>query len=288
MTACGGGGWLDDHPDIAELARRDPDRFVEAAWSQWAAVRTLSGSYTMRVARGIGRRTFDVSIAVIRPNWLIIDVLAPTGSIEASLVANPDEVGLLVTEERVIYRGPATAEAFQQALGFDLSVEDAVAVLIGYALDRTVGGVTASWDDDARRIRVDQGVRASSWLHPVSLVFDRTELHAAGAAAVEVEIEETRRVEVPPEAAGAAGSGERLELPPGVASEGVPVPTLLDLQLRDEGYGIRLTLLGGADLNRELPASYFEVADRPGFVTLPLSELARDGGLFRRGTDEEE
>lgn len=257
ITACGGGNWVQSHPDIAQRARTAPEGFVQPALDRWAKAEALTASYTLRVAKGIGRKSFDLSISVHRPADVDMLVLDPTGGIQAYLRSNVAEVGLYVAEDRVLYRGQNTRAAFERALGFDLEAADAVALVLGYAANRdSLPLGRAVWDEERRRIRVDHGEEFSVWLHPVTQNFDRV----------------VRR--------GPQGTvtAEVLEW----AEMIFPVPRRLTLEVEPEGYGIELTMLGNVRLNPEFPAGFFEIDVAPGTTVLPLEELAREGGLFRR------
>jgi hypothetical protein len=66
-----------------------------------------------------------------------------------------------------------------------------------------------------------------------------------------------------------------------------PVPSNLTLQVEPEGYGIQLRMLSNTQLNEEFPAGFFELDVAVGVQQVPLEDLARDGGLFRRTGDAE-
>lgn len=256
-TACGGGGWLRQQPELAQRARTDPASFVEPALGQWQSAEALTGSYAMRVARGVGRRSFDLAVSVRRPADVDMLVLDPTGAIQLYLRANEREVGLYIAEERTLYRGSATRDAFGRALGFELSAADAVALLLGYGVDRdSLPLGSSSWDEKAQRVRIDYGPGITAWLLPPTLRFDRVE-HRAGADTVAGEIHEW-------------------------LSMAFPVPSLLRLQIEPDGYGIELRLLGNIDLAPEFPERFFELQATPAMKQRPLSDLAEAGGLFRR------
>lgn len=278
-AACGGNGWLGDHPDVAARAQANPGAFVEPAFARWGGAITLSGAYQLRASRGIGRRTFDLAVSVQRPDRVDISVLDPTGAIQAFVRANPREVGLYLAEDRVLYRGPATREAFERALGLGLAAGDAVAVFLGYGVDRdTRGPGIAAWDDGARRVRVDWEPGSSLWLHPVQELFDHVR-HRSDRGTLSAELLEW--MEVTPESApgGPAASA---------ADMAVPVPSHVDIEVEPDGFGLELRLLAPPRLNHRLPEAIFEVQRVPGVVELPLDELAREGGLFRRGPADEE
>lgn len=278
LPGCAGGGWVKDHPEVAERARTEPGGFVEPAFEQWAGVESLAGSYQMRVSRGIGHRTFDLAVAVRRPDLVDINVLDPTGAIQAFLRANESRIGLYVAEEEVLYAGPTTREAFERALGFDLSAADAVAVLLGYGVERDGEPRGApSWDANARRIRIDYGPLVSLWLHPVTMLFDRVE-HRRGEARVEARIREW--MPVPEPDAGTAAD-------PVVDGAAVSIPGRIELDVEPDGYGIRLSLSARPRLNFDFPPGYFDLVVRPGTVERSLEELTRQGGLFRRTAPED-
>lgn len=271
LAGCGGGGWVRDHPDVAERARREPAGFVAPAFARWEGLESLAGSYRMRVSKGIGRRSFDLAVVVRRPDLVDINVLDPTGGIQAFLRASPTEIGLYLAEDEVLYAGPATRDAFARALGFDLSAADAVAVLLGYGVERDgLPPGEPSWDADARRVRIDYGPLVRLWLHPVTMLFDRVE-HRRPDARVQARLLEWLHV---PDPAGGAGFA---------------VPGRLELEVEPEGYGIRLSLSASPTPNLELPAGQFDILVPEGTLELPLEELARQGGLFRRtaGGDEQ-
>jgi hypothetical protein len=234
---------------------------VEPALEQWDEVRALAGSYSLRVAKGIGRGSADLAINVRRPADVDIDVLAPTGAIEAYVRANDHEVGLAFLADRVVYRGPASGAGFAQALGFDLSAEHVVAAVLGYAIpDGERGSATAVWDGAELRVQVetDQGTRA--WLHPVTQRFDRI-VRAGGGATVTATLTSW--------------------LPD------FPVPDALRLAVEPDGYRIELTLSGAPTWSPDFPPGFFEIDVPPGFEVRPLSELGQNGGIFGRLAVEE-
>jgi hypothetical protein len=255
VAGCAGRNWTSDHPDVAARAQTDPEGFIEPAVAQWADLVGVAGSYQMRVAKGVGRGSADMAISARRPADLDIVVLGPSGAIEAYLRVNQYEVGLSFAEDRVVYRGPSSGAAFETALGFDLSAADAVAVLLGYGItDADRAGASATWDSKARRVRLAaSGVQA--WLHPVTQRFDRI-LHSQGHDTVDARIQSW------------------LPAP--------PIPDQLRLQVEPDGYRLDLTLSGSPTVNPDFPAGFFDVDVPPGFEVRPLSELAAEGGLFRR------
>ncbi len=267
-SGCARGGWIRQRPQLAEQARRDPGSFLGPARQLTAPLEGLVGSYTMRLSRGIGRRTVDTFVSVRRPADLDILVLDPSGGTQAYLRANKLEVGLFLREEKLLYRGPSTRASFEQAIGFGLSAADVVAALLGSAID------TAShppgqptWDEDARRIRVDYGAEASVWLLPPTLGFDRVEHRRAGDSVMIEVLESTSTL---------------------VGAQTVPLPSSLRLRIEPDGYGIALQLLDDPSPNFDFPANHFDLQVPAGVLQLPISDLGREGGLFRRQAPEEQ
>ncbi len=288
VGGCGGGGWLKDYPDVAERARLRPGSFVEPARRQWDGLAALGASYSMRVTKGIAARSFDLYISMERADRIDILVLAPTGLIEASLRANERQVGLFVREEKVLYAGAASRNAFARALGFDLSVADAVAVLLGYGAEasRLPPGV-AVWDGEARRIRIDHGDKVSVWLHPVTQRFGRV-VHRDGRGTVTAEVSEWIDAVLEPvgPATGSGAAGLEVENLDS-ATTTVSLPALIRMQVEPDGYGLRLRLVGEPDPNPSYPADSFDLQYPPGVLVRPLEDLAREGGLFRRTVPRE-
>ncbi len=259
LSGCSSHRWTDDHPDVAARAQANPAAFLTPALEQWDGLQGLGGSYSMRVAKGIGRASADLAIYVRLPADLDIIVLAPTGATQAYLRVNEYEVGLAYLEDRVVYRGPSSGAAFERALGFDLSAADAAAVLLGYGVplgERT--GATTIWDADARRIRVDTLSGTRAWLHPVTQRFDRIIRGATDGPRGMVTATLTSWLAQP------------------------PIPDALRLDVEPDGYGIELSLSGSPTLNPDFSADFFDIQVPPGFEVRPLSELAAEGGLFRR------
>ncbi|NKB87345.1 MAG: hypothetical protein GKS06_03895 [Acidobacteria bacterium] len=254
VAACGGGGWVQEYPDVAQRAQTRPEAFVGPAYSQWADVEGLIGSYVLRVAKGPGRGSADLSVAVQRPANVDIRVLQPTGAVMARLSANGDEVGMAFLEDGVVYRGPASGGAFQRALGFDLTAADVVAVMVGYALSGEELAPRGVWDADARRIRVDSGAGTQAWLHPATSRFDRV-LRADARGRVDARI-----LAWWPEP---------------------PVPVGLELHVEPDGYRLELSLSGEPQLNPAF-GNAFDVLVPNGFEVRSLGELAAEGGLFQR------
>lgn len=262
VTGCASGGWIREQPLLAERARQSPGSFLQPALKLTAPLESLVGSYTMRLSKGIGRRSVDTFVSVRRPGDLDILVLDPTGGTQAYLRANAVEVGLFLREERVLYRGPATRTSFEQAIGFGLSAPDVVAALLGYAIDpASYPPGQPSWDESARRVRIDYGNTASVWLLPPTLAFDRV-VHRRGDDIVELEVLDWVSTVV---------DGQALS-----------VPSRLQLRIEPDGYGIAMRLIGTGSANFEVPAANFELQVPANVLQLPISDLGRDGGLFRR------
>jgi len=135
-----------------------------------------------------------------------------------------------------------------------------VAVLLGYGMtDADRGRAATTWDADARRVHVAApGVQA--WLHPVTQRFDRI-LHSDGRDTVDAMI---RSWQPKP-----------------------PIPDQIRLEVEPDGYSIELSLSGPPTVNPDFPAGFFDVEVFPGFEVRPLSELAAEGGLFRRAAPTE-
>ena len=260
LNGCANRGWILDQPQLAERARLSPDSFLEPALRLTAPLESLVGSYRMRFSRGIGRRSFDTFVSVRRPADLDILVLDPTGGTQAYLRANASEVGLFLREEQL--RGPATGPSFEQAIGFGMSAADVVAALLGYAINSASHPAgRPSWDESARRVRVDYGEEASVWLLPPTLWFDRIE-HRRVDNIVALELRNSIAAEV---------DGQM-----------VLVPSSLQVRVEPEGYGIAMQLVGVPSINFEFPPAHFELEVPTGTVQLPISDLGREGGLFRR------
>ncbi len=265
---CAGNGWIRDQPELAERVRQHPGSFLEPALKLTAPLESLVGSYTMRFSRGIGRRSVDTFVSVRRPADLDILVLDPTGGTQAYLRANAVEVGLFLSQEQLLYRGPSTRASFEQALGFGLSAADVVAALLGYAID-PAGHPPGrpSWDESAQRVRIDYGEEASVWLLPPTLWFDRIE-HRRADNTVAIDALDSIATEV---------DGQTLL-----------VPSSLQLRIEPEGYGIAMQLLGEPSTNLEFPPAHFELEVPAGVLQLPISDLGREGGLFRREVPKEQ
>ena len=263
-AGCSSHHWTNDHPDVAARAQANPEAFVDPAIAQWDELQGLAGSYSMRVSKGVGRGSADLAIYVRRPADLDIHVLAPTGATEASLRVNEREVGLSFGEDRVVYRGPSSGAAFERALGLDLSAADVAAVLLGYGIpDSERAGATTIWDAEARRIRLETRSGTRAWLHPVTQRFDRILRGGPGSSRGTVN----------------ATLDSWLAQP--------PIPDLLRLEVEPDGYGIELRLSGSPTVNPDFGADFFDVQVPAGFEVRPLSELAAEGGLFRRAVPEE-
>lgn len=265
---CGGSGWIREQPQLADRARQSPGSFLQPALKLTEPLESLVGSYTMRFSRGIGRRSVDTFVSLRRPGDLDILVLDPSGGTQAYLRANAEEVGLFLREEQVLYRGPATRTSFAQAIGFGLSAADVVAALLGYAIDPASHPPgRPSWDESARRVRIDYGTSATVWLLPPTLAFDRVE-HRQGDDIVKLEFLESTFAEI--------------------YGKSVPVPSRLQVRIEPDGYGIAMQLLGEPATNFEFPAAHFDLQVPAGILQLPISDLGRDGGLLRREAPQEQ
>ena len=283
-SACAaGGGWVQDFPDVAERARTSPESFVAPAFEPYAAARGLASSYALRASRGLGRASVDLFISVQRPDRLRIEVLNPAALAEGLLVANEAEVGMWVAEEGVLYRGARSPGAFERALGLEIAPEDAIALLLGYGADRDRYGVAnAVWDERARRVRVDLASRASLWLHPVGLRFDRVRHHGGFSSAVDARITDW----------GPVAEGTRAPGTPGVAGAllggGAPqLPTEITIEVEDDGLRLELRRRRGAVFNPEFPPGSFAIPELRGATVLPLDALVYEGGLLRRQARED-
>jgi hypothetical protein len=259
-SACAGAGGpppLD--PDVAALARQDPQAFFADAQRQWEGLQGLAGSYQVRASRGINSHTLDTHVHLLRDAYVTIEVLAPgTATAEGYLTAGRTEVGFWISEENRLYRGRLEPGAFGRALGLELEPADIVAVLMGYGV--TGGGgepPVASWDESRQRIRVDRG-RLSAWLHPQSRRFERV-VADGGSGPIEVIYEDW-------------------------AEAPAPVPLRLTIALAAEDLTLRLRLAERWHADPAgLEPSFFDVEEVRGAVETPLAQLAAGGGLLRRG-----
>ncbi len=251
------GDWLQTYPDIAARARQDPESFVLDVQSRWDDLRGMVGSYQVRASQGVGSRSMDAQIHLLRDRFVDIQVLAPTGSTEAYLVAGEREVGFWTADENRLYRGPNDPGAFGRALGIDLTPAAIVAVLMGYGV--AVGDTQPAirWDEAAQRIRV-AGAGTVAWLHPV---FGRYERVVVSTPSGPIEIEYEAWSETGP-----------------------PVPLRMRIEVVAEEFTLELRLAAKWQSNPEgLDEAYFEVFPVSGAVEAPLSLLQAEGGLLRRG-----
>ena len=265
-SGCARGGWVATHPQVAARAQADPASFLLAARADCAGVRGLVANYTVRASRGIGRRSFDVSVWVESPSRIDIRGYSPVGQVEALLVASAVEIGVWFADQAdVLYRGavngPGGDERFGRALGVPLLAADTVALFLGCGVDSEAEPATVVWDADRRRVRVEllrgEG-RTLAWLHPVTLRFETIEHTNTGGrviAAVESWV---------PRPVGSGGA----------------VPSRIHLDVEDR-FGLDLRLIGEAELNPRFGPADFAVPDMGETVTMALEELAREGGLLR-------
>ena len=257
MVGCGRRDWIADYPDVAERARQEPSAFVDPAFEQWQGVQGIAGSYGLVASRGIGRASADIWVAANRPDKLLLEVLTPTGTTEGFLTANGEEVGLWTEEEGVLYRGPLEGNAFRRALGLPLDLEDAIALLLGFGVDRDRRPpASVVWDDRQKRIRLDFDASVSLWLHPVLLRFQRLR-YTGGDTSVQAEIENW-------------------------TDQPAPIPRRLRLDLEKEGLHLDLRLHEEWTLNPDFTPRDFSIRTPLGAVEMPLEALATDGGLLRR------
>jgi hypothetical protein len=248
--------WVQTNPDVAARARQDPQSFVAAAYARWDELRGMVGSYQVRASRGINSRTLDTQIYLLRDGFVEIQVLAPTSTSEGYLGVGTREVALWVAEDNCLYRGPNEPGAFGRALGLDLTPENIVAVLMGFAVPATPQA-TVSWDEGARRIRV-AGAEVTAWLHPLSGRIERAVVStASGPIVIEYEA---------------------------WSEEGPPVPLRMSIEVAAEDITLQLRLAPKWNANPEgLDAAYFDDIYVRGATDCPLDQLAVEGGLLRRG-----
>lgn len=252
LSGCGGAGWVETAPDVADRARAEPEWFVEAAWAQWeeAGPGLHAGSWRVEASRGVTSTAMDVYVLALPPASIRVSVLAPQGTTEAVLVAGPDEIGLWDRAEGVAYAGAAAPGAFGRALGLALEPADAVGTIFGYGLvPERIDAV--EWVEERQRIQVTGG-DAVAWLHPMTRRYERLSF-AAGA--VEARLADWREGEW-------------------------PQPGRIELRVSGDDLRLDLELTGH---NRLSPDPAMFVPERPpGHAVLPLEELARQGGLLDR------
>jgi len=251
--------WIETYPDIAARARQEPQAFLSDVYDRWRDLHGMVGSYQVRASRGVSSRTLDTQIHVLRDRFIDIQVLSPAATSEGYLVSGRSEIGFWTSEENYLYRGAIEPGEFGRALGLDLEPDDIVAVLMGFGLPRKDGTApVASWDESRRRIRVEGETGNIAWLHPVSARFERVVVATA-----------TGRIEITYEA---------------WTESGAPVPLRMTIHVPDEDIILRLRLAASWVANPEgLIPEEFDVFAVRGSIEAPLSRLAADGGLLRRG-----
>lgn len=257
VGCAGSGDWLQTHPDVADRARDDPQSVLAAALAQWDGLRGLVGSYQVRASRGVRSRTLDTQIHLLRDAFVQIEVLAPTFTTEGFVGVSAREVGLWVSEDPCLYRGPNESGAFGRALGIDLAPEDVVAVLMGFAVPEALRAA-AEWDEGERRVRVS-GAGTTAWLHPVTARFERAVVDTSSGP-ISVQYQEW-------------------------AAEGPPVPLRMRVEVAAEDITLQLRLAPAwsADPEGLVPAFFDELPPIDNAVDCPLADLEREGGLLRRG-----
>lgn len=148
------------------------------------------------------------------------------------------------------------AGAFGRALGIDLTPEDIVATLMGFAVAAPADAV-ATWDEEERRVRVTGG-NTTAWLHPVTLRFEHSVVDTPSG-----------QIRV-----------EYLEW----AADGPPVPLRSRVEVEAEDVTLELRLAPAWSANpRGLDAAFFDLIPIEGAADCPLDQLTREGGLLRRG-----
>jgi len=258
VSGCAGADdWLQTHPDVAERARRDPAAVAAQALRQWDQLRAVVGSWQVRASRGIHSRTLDTQIYLRRDALVQIEVMPPTMRSEGFVGVSSSEVGMWVSEDPCLYRGPNRPGAFGRALGIDLTPEDIVAVLMGFAVPYPERAAV-SWDESERRIRVS-GSGTTAWLHPVTMRFERFVVSTAAGPI-------TGRYE------------EWME-------GDVPVPRRTRVEVASEDITLQLRLADAWNPNPEgLDDAWFdELPLIATSVDCALETLTIDGGLLRRG-----
>jgi hypothetical protein len=252
---------LETYSDVAGRARQDPQSFVLEAHSRWDNLLGMVGSYQIRSSQGVGSQTMNTQIYLLRDRFLDIQVLAPTGSTEAYLVAGESEVGFWASDENRLYKGPSDPGEFGRALGINLSPAAVVAVLMGYGVDIGSGDhLSAQWDETVQRIRVTLA-ETSAWLHPVSGRFERVLVRTASGL-IEIEYEAWSEV-------------------------GPPVPLRMRVEVPTEDITLELRLAAEWQANpKGLDKTYFDVYPVSGAVDAPLSLLQAKGGLLHRGLSQ--
>jgi len=251
--------WIQTYPDVAARARQEPQAFLTDVYNRWGDLRGMVGSYQVRASRGVSSRTLDTQIHLLRDRFIDIQVLSPAATSEGYLVAGRREIGFWTSEENYLYRGAIEPGEFGRALGLDVEPEDIVAVLMGFGVVWKDGSAPlASWDESRRRIRVDGGTGTIAWLHPVAARFERVVV-STGSGSIEITYEEW-------------------------TESGAPVPLRMSIFVPEEDITLTLRLAASWVANPEgLVPEEFDVFAVRGSIEAPLSRLAADGGLLRRG-----
>jgi hypothetical protein len=248
--------WIETRPDLATRARQDPASFLAPALAQWDGLRGMVGSWQVRASRGISSRTLDTQIHLMRDALVQIEVLSPGFTTEGFVGVSTREVGLWVSEDPCLYRGPNQPGAFARALGIELAPEDIIAALMGFAVPYPERA-TAVWDETERRIRVASS-GTTAWLHPLTLRFERFVV--------------------------ATPSGPISGRYESWTEGDVPVPARLRVEGAAEDITLELRLASEWNANPAgLDEAFFEELPVTDAVDCPLDELAREGGLLRRG-----
>jgi len=242
-----------DHPHVARRAQAVPAEIVLQTLRYSDIPESLAGSYSVRVAKGVGRRSVSTSISVRRPRELDLVVLDPAGGIKAFIRSDGSELGVYAADEGILYRGPVD-RAGSDVLGLGVSIEEFTGILVGLGIEPSkLREGASSWDARHQRVRVDHGPDVRAWIHPLSRRVDRVEYYGSRAHVV-VDI------------------GEWTEQTP-------PIPSRIRFSVESDSYSVELTLMGRALTDPVFPAAYFRLIVPPGTRELPLSGLGRWHGL---------